>query len=511
MIKIDATGPVGSAIRITPAELLNPDGTIDRRSVGGGDAWWQVTLDGAKATYIPKFFTHGCRYLKVEALPDARGNRPTLNALEGIVVHSSAEPVGEFACSSDLFNRIHTLIRWAQRSNLVSVLTDCPHRERLGWLEQYHLNGPSLRYEHDLSTLFAKCVQDMADSQLENGLVPDIAPEYTVFDGGFRDSPEWGSAVVLVPWQQYLFHRERSLLAEHYSTMSRYVAYLRSTAKDEIVSHGLGDWYDIGPGEPGYAKNTPMALTATAFYYQDVAILAQVAKLLGNHQDAEKFTKQASAIRIAFNRTFFDAKKGFYAAGSQTACAIPLVMGLVEPAHRATVLNQLVHDIQSRGNSITAGDVGYRYVLRALADAGRSDVVYAMTSGSEKPGYGYQLKMGATSLTEAWDANRTSSQNHFMLGQIMEWFYHDLAGIQPIDGFKRFAIRPAIVAGLDWAHATYRSEYGVIDSSWKRSAHQIVVKVSVPPNTTALIELPGAPSREVGSGQFTFTVENVSH
>ncbi|MCX7010641.1 MAG: family 78 glycoside hydrolase catalytic domain, partial [Kiritimatiellaeota bacterium] len=181
-----AQGPAGSVVKIVPAELLKPSGELDD-TMCAGRAYWSYTLAGTGAeTYVPKFFYRGARYLKVECSGGAEVIR-----LTGVVVHSSATSVGAFSCSSELFNGIHTLIRWAQRSNLMSVITDCPHREKLGWLEQYHLNGPALRYEFDLSTLFAKGMNDMADSQLENGLVPDIAPEYVKFNGGFRDSPEW--------------------------------------------------------------------------------------------------------------------------------------------------------------------------------------------------------------------------------------------------------------------------------------------------------------------------------
>ncbi len=420
------------------------------------------------------------------------------------MVHSSAPETGEFSCSSELFNRIHTLIRWAQKSNMVSLLTDCPHRERLGWLEQYHLNGPSLRYEHDLATLFAKTMQDMEDAQLPNGLVPDIAPEFTVFDGPFRDSPEWGSSVVLVPWQQYQFNGDTDLLKRSYDAMKRYVAYLRSTATEGIVSHGLGDWYDIGPGEPGFAKNTPIALTATAFYFQDAKVVSQVAAILGKQEDADIFSKESSQIAGAFNKRFFNLEKGYYATGSQTSNAIPLVMGLVSPENRASVLAQLVQDIQSRGDEITAGDVGYRFVLRALADAGRSDLVFEMNNQSDKPGYGYQLKMGATSLTEAWDAHTSSSQDHFMLGQLVEWLYHDLCGIRPKDGFKNFSLHPTPVKGLDWAKATYLCDYGLIESSWRREGGQIRYEFVVPPNSQATVELPGQAPRILGSGHYKF-------
>ena len=140
------------------------------------------------------------------------GELPEISKLTGVVVHSTAEPIGDFACSNELLNRIRTLVRWAQRSNMVSVLTDCPHREKLGWLEQYHLNGPAIRYEFDVTRILGKGMRDMADSQTDAGLIPNIAPEYTEFDGTFRDAADCGCSFIVVPWQQYLCRGDRSLM-----------------------------------------------------------------------------------------------------------------------------------------------------------------------------------------------------------------------------------------------------------------------------------------------------------
>jgi alpha-L-rhamnosidase len=173
-------------------------------------------------------------------------------------------------------------------------------------------------------------------------------------------------------------------------------------------------------------------------------------------------------------------------------------MNLVEPAHRQAVLIALVADIRSRTNSVTAGDVGYRYVIRALADGGRSDVLYDLNNQSERPGYGYQLRKGATSLTEAWDARRGSSQNHFMLGQIMEWFYHDLAGIRPdpeLPGFAHVQFRPQPVGELNWVTATYHSVRGPVRSRWRVQDRTFRLEVSIPPNSTATVWVPGDHAR----------------
>jgi hypothetical protein len=275
--------------------------------------------------------------------------------------------------------------------------------------------------------------------------------------------------------------------------MTHYLAYLGSRATNYIVNYGLGDWFDIGPKHSGVAQLTPIALTATAFYYQDAEIMSRAAALLGKTDDAKQFSDLAENIRTAFNEKFYDPTNRVYATGSQTADSIPLVMGLCEPTNRAAVLDAIVRDVRDRGNALTAGDVGYRYLLRALADGGRSDVIFDINNQSDKPGYGYQLKMGATSLTEAWDAGRDSSQNHFMLGQIQEWFYHDLAGIQNAPGsagFKNIVINPQPVGDVTWVKAGYNSIRGKIVSDWKRDGGMFTLKVSIPANTTATIFVP---------------------
>jgi len=503
--RISVTGPAGSRVRIIPSEL--GDGMVNGGSLGEkprSAIWCDYTkaTDGTE-TWSPKFFYIGCRYFEVKSFP-AKGetNLPAVKSIAGVVVQSSSEPVGEFECSSPLFNRIRNLVRWAQRSNMMSVMTDCPQREKRGWLEEDHLNGPALRYEFDLAQLFTKMLNDIADSQLASGLVPTTAPEYTVFRdqgqsseqrGIFGDSPEWSSAFILVPWQQYEFDGDLNLFRLHYAAMTNYLAYLGSRATDGIVNYGLGDWYDLGPKHPGVAQLTPIALTATAFYYQAAEIMAHAAALLGQDGDAKQFSKLAENIRTAFNHRFYNATNHFYATDSQTANSIPLVMGLCEPANRAAVLEAIVADVRRRGNALTAGDVGYRYLLRALAEGGRSDVIFDINNQSDKPGYGMQLKKGATSLTEAWDAGRDSSQNHFMLGQIQEWFYHDLASIQNAPdtaGFKKIVINPQPVGDVTWVKASHNSIRGKIASDWKRDGHQFFLNVTIPANTTATVFVP---------------------
>lgn len=505
MPRLRVTGPAGSTVRLMPGEIVNDDGTVNQKTMGAGSRgnfWWEyIKATDGEETWTPKFCYMGCRYMQAHVTPAKSGAEPPrVGSLEGVVVHSSAVPVGDFSCSNELLNRIRTLVRWAQRANMVSVLTDCPHREKLGWLEQYHLNGPAIRYEFDVSRIFTKGMNDMAEAQLDDGLVPNIAPEYTQFKGTFRAAAEWGSAFIIVPWQQYQFDADLDLLRSHYDAMKKYFAYLESRAEDDIVSEGLGDWYDLGLKKPGAAQLTPPPVTATAFYCHDARVLSQIATVLGRPDEAKDYATRADRIRASYNRHFFSRDNSNYATGSQCADALPLVFDIVETDDRARVFASLVRDVEAHGDSMTAGDVGFRFLLRALARGGRSDLIYKMINRDDKPGYGYQLKMGATSLCESWDADNVSSHNHFMLGHITEWFYKDLAGIHTDPsgpGFKKIIINPQPVGDLTWAKASYESIRGTIVSDWKRAGDKFTLNVTIPANTTATVFVPAKSAVQV--------------
>ncbi|HWA28025.1 MAG TPA: family 78 glycoside hydrolase catalytic domain [Lacunisphaera sp.] len=512
MPRIRVSGPAGSVVKLTAGEVVKADGTIERSTMGGahrGSAWWQYTkaTDGEE-TWFPQFYYLGSRYLYTELLPAVEGGpRPKVESVEMVIIHSTAAPAGHFAASDPTLNKIRDLVRWAQRSNMVSILTDCPHREKLGWLEQNHLDGPSLRYEWDLARLAAKNVHDMAEAQTADGMVPNIAPEYTEFKGTFRSAAEWGASFIMVPWQQYLFNGDDALLRENYAAMKRYFAYLEGKAAGGLLSEGLGDWYDQVLGKPGRANLTPPAVTATAHYYQDAVTLAKIAAVLGNADDAREFTTKAEAIRATFNRELF--KPGtpqLYGSGSQTSLALPLALGIVEPANRAEVQGALLKDIAAKGYS-SAGAIGNRYQLRALTDAGQAGLVYQLITNPDMPGYAFQLKQGNTALAESWTAGLGASQNHFFLGHVVEWFYQDLLGIAPDEkqpGFKHIIIRPHPVRNLAWVEGTYQSIHGPVSVRWDLKKGRFKLKVTIPANTTATAFVPvkdmGSKAVELESG-----------
>lgn len=494
---LKAKGAAGAQVKLIPGELLDKNGLVTQRS-SGGPTFFSYTLKGAgEERWSPRFAYYGFRYVQVERQPAAAGGElPEIMELRGRFIHSSAAAAGRFECSNPLINRIHALINAALQSNMQSVLTDCPHREKLGWLEETHLIGQAIMFGYDVPNLYAKISQDMAEAQLESGLVPDIAPEFTVFQNGFRDSPEWGSAAVINPWLVYQMYGDRSLIEKHYGAMARYVDYLGSKAKDHIISYGLGDWYDIGPKPPGVSQLTSLGVTATAVWLQDVEIMTAASAMLGKMQETEKYSELARKIREAFNREFFSPERDHYDRDSQTANAMALALDLAPRDRRAAVAERLVRNIREHGNRVTAGDVGFHYLIAALTAAGRHDLLYDMVTQQTGPGYAEQLKKGATTLTEAWNAGPASSQNHFMLGHAEGWFYEGLGGISPLaPGFGRVRIEPAMVGDLKSARVAYDSVRGRIVSAWRREGGRVVMEVEIPVGVDGVV---GVPARSAG-------------
>jgi hypothetical protein len=425
---------------------------------------------------------------------------PRMIDLKFLHTRNSSPESGGFYCSNELFNQTYKLIDWAIRSNTQSVVTDCPHREKLGWLEQTYLMGGSMFYNYDLYHLFDQTVKNMMDAQTSNGLIPDIAPEYVEFGGGFRDSPEWGSAGVILPWMIYQWYGDKEVMKKAWPMMKKYVDYLGTTAKSHILSHGLGDWYDLGPKFPGEAQLTPKAVTATAIYYYDLKLLSQMAGILDYKDEAQQLTSLSNDVRKVFNDQFFNAQTNVYSTGSQTAMSMPLCVGLVDEDKRTDVLNNLVASINKSGKALTAGDIGFHFLVKALEEGGQSQLLYEMNNRNDIPGYGFQLKKGATSLTESWAALEEVSNNHLMLGHIMEWYYTGLGGIKQDPhsvAFKNIIIRPETVGDISEVKTSYLSPYGVIKSEWTKKDGYFTLKVEIPVNTTATVYLPTTDEKKV--------------
>ncbi|MBV3635989.1 glycoside hydrolase family 78 protein [Bacteroides cellulosilyticus] len=526
--EITVRGKRGQKVTLIVAEALTDEGACNQRQTGR-QHYYEYTLKGeGDETWHPRFSYYGYRYIQVEGAvlkgQKNPGKLPVLKNIQSCFVYNSARKVSTFECSNPIFNAAHRLIEKAVRSNMQSVFTDCPHREKLGWLEQVHLNGPGLLYNYDLTAFAPQIMRNMADAQHANGAMPTTAPEYVVFEGpgmdAFAESPEWGGALVIFPYMYYETYGDDSLIKKYYQNMRRYVDYLSTRADRHILSFGLGDWYDYGDFRAGFSRNTPVPLVATAHYYMSVDYLIKAASIVGNDYDVRYYSSLAYDIMVAFNERFLNHDTAQYGTGSQCSNALPLFLrltqsaghqGIYEMDHRLNrkVFMNLVKDVEAHGNRLTTGDVGNRYLIQTLANYGADELIYKMFNHEEAPGYGFQLKFGATTLTEQWDPRQGSSWNHFMMGQIDEWFFNSLAGIRPYvkNGYQIVGIAPKPVGDLKYVKCSYDTPYGVISVDWTHESGTFTLNLSVPVNTTAVVTLPGeiAP-KEVQSGTYQFVV-----
>ncbi len=510
IVSIAVSGQKGKEVILRPAELIFADSTANQKATGK-QYYFKYTLRGDSIeTWQPQFSYYGFRYVQLEgAVPEGKDNPdglPVVSQLNGLHMSSVSDEAGTFSCSNPLFNKVHNLIDWAIRSNIYSVTTDCPHREKLGWQEQNHLMQWSMMYRYNLASLYNKIMNDLEAAQNERGMVPTIAPEYVHFDdgSGFEDTPEWGSAFIICPWYAYEAYGDMRLIEEHFPAMQRYMDYFSSRAQNGILDYGLGDWYDIGPGRPGFVQLTTVGCSATAMYYYDAVLMSKMAQALGKSNIAQKYDALAKDIRKAFNDKYVtvDAETGTVSVdkNSQTAYAMALFTGVIDDNLRQGALQGLVNDIESRQYALTAGDVGYRYVLRALTEEGRDDIIYKMNSRYDVPGYGWQLAHDATALTESWQAYGNVSNNHLMLGHLMEWLYGGIGGIRNAPqsvGFKEVMIDPRATDGVSSANTSYATPYGTVQCKWSKSCTTYKLSVSIPANTTALVTLPATSIEQI--------------
>jgi alpha-L-rhamnosidase len=495
--ELRVSGPAGTAVTMRIGELCNADGTVSQATTGS-PIFDTYTLSGKGVeTWHPRFAYHGFRYLEVTGLPAP----PDSGTITGLVLRGANETAGAFASSSQLLDDIHRIIDRAIQSNMMSIFTDCPDREKLGWLADMQVIFGSIARNYDVAAYLRTVVRNMAEAQTDDGLIPDFVPEYVVYSDGFRDDPNWGNAIILAPWSLYETYGDARTMETYYPHMQRYLGYLAGKATGDLLDYGLGDWNAAD-------RTLPVGVTATYGYYRSVATMQRIAAALGRKEDAEFCAALAARIAAAFHARYFDAVRHTYAGGQQAADAIALDMELVVPAEeRQAILDHLVASIRAAGNHVNTGMVALPAVFRALSAGGRDDVIFEAATQTTNPSYGYQIARGATALAEDWPgADSNGSQNHMMLGAIDEWFTAGLAGIQQAPGsvaYRELIIKPAVVAGLTHVSGSYRTPQGVVTSEWTRSGEGVQLDVTIPGNTRAVVYWLGE-RYAVGPGEYSF-------
>ncbi|MEU2736041.1 family 78 glycoside hydrolase catalytic domain [Streptomyces sp. NPDC007095] len=480
--EITVSAAAGTEIRVYPAESLKDGHAFQSISNVGAPLWDSYTTRGARSeTWHPRFGYHGFRYLELKGLPE-----DATVTVRGKVLRTDNTSAGEFSSSDPLVNGIHSLIRRAIQGNMMSVLTDCPSREKLGWLEQDQLVFPALAANYDMRSYLRKIVGDMADAQTDDGLIPSTVPEYTSLPGAYRNDANWGGAFVLVPWQLYTTYGDTDTLRTYYPRMRQYADFLERQVSGGILDYGLGDWFTPD-------RTFPRAVAGTYGYWRVVDALGRIADVLGDRAAADSYRAKADASATALAAKYYDSATGTFGGGGQGAEALALDMGAYPAGEKDRLLSHFTTAVRDAGDHLLLGEISLPAAFRVLSTAGRDDIVHEIATRTTSPSYGYQVRAGNTTLGESWDGGPGQSQNHFMLGAIDSWFTTRVAGIGQTPesvGYAKLLIDPAVEGDMTSASGSYRTPYGVARTDWTRDTGLFRLTVDVPAGSTAEVHVP---------------------
>jgi len=509
--RIRLRAPAGTQIRIRYGELLHDNGDLnpltsvggqikgrleDGRPVGGPGAPdiaeqsdTYIARGGGEEVFTPRFTFHGFRYAEVTGLPGP----PALDDLEGLRLNADIAESGEFSCSNDLFNRIQDMVRWTFLSNIFSVQSDCPHREKFGYGGDLVATADAYLKNFDMAGFYAKAAADWADAARPDGLLTDTAPFVGIQYCGLA----WAMAHPVLQTKAVQYYGDRRLVEEQYDTTRRWLDLVARTNPDGVIRDGLADHESLEP--------TSVPVLVTSFYHETALMASRLAGLLGRRGDQARYRDLAAFIAAAYRSKVLGSGPDRYKALTQAGLAVALALGQVPEAERAEAFGNLVAKTSAAGGpSLTTGIFGTRYLLDALSRHGRADLAYDLVDRTSYPGWGYMLDRGATTLWEHWEfSDNTYSHNHPMFGSVSEWFFAWVAGIQPDPdafGFDRIILRPQPVGGLTWAKAAMSTVRGEVRCEWRLHGGRFILTVAIPANTTATVFIPGQDPAAVREG-----------
>ena len=518
--------PAGTRVQIRHGERLNPDGTLyveNLRRAKSIDTY--ITRGAVEETYQPHFTFHGFQYVELTALaPDAPAACqllsdkfcPDLSTVTGLVIQSATPPAGHFECSHPGVNRLWLNGLWSQKDNFLSVPTDCPQRdERLGWMGDAQVFLRTATYNMDVAAFFTKWMTDIVDAQTPEGIFPDTAPrlregENFVGLGGLGGAAGWADGGISIPYTLWRVYGDLHLVQRHWPAMVKWLDWLEAKNPSGLrlndLANNYGDWLCI-PSDTTFGTHSPMKnLLATAYWADDAAKMARLARELGRPAEATRFDAMFARVRTAFQREWLRAD-GELTVDTQTAYLLALAFDLIPARDRAHAADRLVNNIAQLDWHLSTGFIGVSLLNPILTLTGHADVAYKLLLRDDYPSWLYPVKHGATTIWERWNGwtkedgffnPHMNSLNHYSLGSVGEWLFRHVAGIELADdspGFQHFTLLPYVAAGLTHARATYRTLHGEILSDWKRVGDRFTWTIRVPANCTARVYIPRQPGK----------------
>ncbi|MEN8117780.1 MAG: family 78 glycoside hydrolase catalytic domain [Bacteroidota bacterium] len=509
-VELFVKGNKGDKVTLRFAELINDDGSLFLDNIRGAEVTDTYILKGGVTeNWEPKFTYHGFRYVEMKGYPGV----PNLSSIKGKVVHDALDISGSFNCSNDLINSIYKNAYWGIRGNYRSIPTDCPQRdERQGWLGDRSNECIGESFIFDVSNIYNKWLVDIKDSQLESGSIPDVAPSYWPY---YNDNATWPGTYLFASEMLYNQYGDLKTIETHYPYMQKWINHMNQFLTDGLMTKDTyGDWCTPPQTLEAIYANAPIKTTssefiAAAYFYYELKLMEKFARLLHKENDAKIYAGTSEKMRIAFNEKFLDKNLITYSNNTVTANILALSFNLVPGGYKSKIIDNLLQKILGENDShIGNGLIGGQWLMRTLSDNGHVDIAYALATQNTYPGWGYMIENGATTIWELWNGNTAdpgmNSGNHVMLlGDLIIWYYENLAGIKADPenpGFKHIIMKPNVVGDLSYVDASYNSIYGKIESSWKLTEDRFNWNVTVPANTSATIYVPAIEKEKVFEG-----------
>lgn len=500
-LSVRLKGTQGEPVELKHAELLQADSSLylaNLRTARVTDIYTPAK-DGT-FEWQPAFVYHGFRYATIKGLKE----KPSPEDIQGHVIYDKMATTGHFTSSNPLLDRLHQNAFWGIRGNYRGMPTDCPQRdERLGWLGDRTTGAYGEAFLLDNAQLYTKWLQDIEDSMSPEGSISDVSPYYWTLH---NDDVTWPAAFFYVADMLYKQYGDIRPIETHYAAMRRWIEHIENTAMQDyiVVKDTYGDWCMppesqqlIHSQDP--ARKTDGAILSTTVYYDLLDKMARFAELIGKKEDITGYRQLAQRVKDAYNKKFFDTATARYGNNTVTANILSLRLGLVPEGYEQKVFDNIVHKTeQDFGGHVSTGVLGIQHLMRGLTEYGRTDLAYRIVTNRDYPSWGYMIEKGATTIWELWNGDTAdpamNSANHVMLlGDLLIWYYEDLAGIACHPGYtayKRLLMAPAFPDGLNSVNATYDSPYGKIASAWQRNGNILSWDIQLPGNTTAVVRVP---------------------
>lgn len=512
--RVQMTGRKGQTVRFRHAEELYRLGeqrgrlyTENLRTAKATDAY-TFAQDGT-VTYQPTFTQHGFRYIEITGLDTP----PSTNAVQGVVLGSDLRDIGDLHLSNPMLDQLVRNIRWGQRGNFLSIPTDTPARdERLGWTGDISVFAPTASRLQDTRAFLSKWMDDLRDAQRANGNIPAIVPQpRREFD---QTGVGWSDAFITVPYAVWRASGDARIVRRNWDAMKRFYRFIHTSATQDgnLLEEGRsswfsGDWLNL----EGVDRLEEHKVIATAYFAENTRMMAEMAAAVGETNLATQWAALVPKIRAAFVTAYRNADGSIY-MGTQTAYALALGMDLIsDPAQREQTAAKFVAKLAADNYHLKTGFLGTPWLLPALSKIGRDDLAMRLLLNEDYPSWGFEIRMGATTMWERWNSIRADSNfgpvdmnsfNHYAYGAVGDWMFQHLGGLQIIEpGYKKSRIAPLIRAGgLSHARSSICTPYGQLASEWQLTDGELTLAVTVPPNTSAEVVIPAASAEAVREG-----------